>query len=401
MTTLYDLANNFFVRATMEMLLNSIWQGIALAGLAFAFLRLMPRANAATRYGVWFATLLLLVAIPVAGVLLPYAGSKDMHTGAASRRTAAPSSPASSSPKASYGVSVAGSRAQAADDFADGSQATQNLDLSEPFAPAQLRSSRNVELPTGAWLSIFFCAWLLVACVRTGRVLASHRRLCELKRDSPPLGARHQSRLRQFLSSYTRARPVRLAGSTEINMPMAVGLRNPVIIFPLALVGQLTEDEFDQILLHELAHVQRRDDWTNFAQKLVEAILFFHPAALWIGRRLTLEREVACDDHVICVTKAGRQYAVCLTKLAELTVMPQQGSGLAPGVLQSRKHIFSRVEFLLKKGRDTNPRVSKAGLLLTLTPLVAAFLPCLLMSPFIALAAARVADENTRTQTSA
>jgi hypothetical protein len=70
-------------------------------------------------------------------------------------------------------------------------------------------------------------------------------------------------------------------------------------------------------------------------------------------------------------------------------------------VLQSRKHIFSRVEFLLKKGRDANPRVSKAGLLLTLATLVVASLPCLLMPPVIALAAARAADEQTRAQASA
>lgn len=414
--TMYDLANNFFVRASMEALLNSLWQGIALTALTWAFLRLMPRANAATRYGVWLATLVALVVIPLSGVLLSYADSQGVPAASASRTmTAWSASTSSASTGATGGIINADSPAQARSDSADASKAARNVAVSEVAASdevaasevaagdtvgrLQLPLSRNVELPTGAWLSVVFFGWLLVAGVRTARVLASHRRLRELKRNSVPLDAGHQSRLRQFQSDYPAARRVRLAGSSEINMPVAVGLKDPLIIFPRALVGQLTEEEFDQILLHELAHVQRRDDWTNFAQKLVEAILFFHPAVFWIGRRLNLEREVACDDHVICVTKAGRQYAVCLTRLAELTVMPHK-SGLAPGALLSRKHIFSRVEFLLKKGRDTNPRLSKAGLLLPLATLVAAVLPCLLMSPVIALAV-RTVSESARPQASA
>jgi hypothetical protein len=71
------------------------------------------------------------------------------------------------------------------------------------------------------------------------------------------------------------------------------------------------------ILLHELAHVQRWDDWTNLAQKIVRAVFFFHPAVWWIESRLMLEREMACDDIVLAQTASPRAYASSLISFAE------------------------------------------------------------------------------------
>jgi len=67
-------------------------------------------------------------------------------------------------------------------------------------------------------------------------------------------------------------------------------------------------------LLHEFAHLGRWDDWTNLAQKLVRTIFFFHPAVWWIEKRLSLEREMACDDVVLAETQNPRAYAECLSR---------------------------------------------------------------------------------------
>lgn len=392
MTASYDLTNDPFVRAAVEALLNSLWQGVALAALTWAFLRVARRANAATRYGVWFAALLAVVALPAANAWLSRA---DSHTAPAAVVRQTLDAPADFAPAEAAETSERSAAAEApALELARRDEVAGGAASASSVGQLRLPARQRVELPSGGWLLFVFFGWLLTAGVRAARVVASHGRLRRLKRRSVPLAARHQARLRQFLAAYPRARAARLAASTDISMPMAAGLTNPVILFPRALVEQLTEDEFDQILLHELAHVQRRDDWTNFAQKMAEAVLFFHPAVLWIGRRLNLEREVACDDHVISATNEGRRYAVCLTRLAELTVMPRR-SGLAPGALLSRKHIFSRVELLLRKRRDTDPRLSKVGLLLPLGTLVAVLLPFLLVAPVISLAA-RAAGEGAR-----
>jgi hypothetical protein len=67
-------------------------------------------------------------------------------------------------------------------------------------------------------------------------------------------------------------------------------------------------------------HVRRWDDWTNFAQKLIEAILPIQPAVYWIGHRMSIEREMACDDWVVATTGTAKPYAASLTKVAELSM---------------------------------------------------------------------------------
>ena len=70
---------------------------------------------------------------------------------------------------------------------------------------------------------------------------------------------------------------------------------------------ELSTLELNAILLHELAHLRRRDDWTNLIQKIVGALLFFHPAVWWIEKKLALEREMACDDLVLATRRRVRE----------------------------------------------------------------------------------------------
>ncbi len=87
--------------------------------------------------------------------------------------------------------------------------------------------------------------------------------------------------------------------------------------------------ELDQVLLHDAAHLARRNDWSNLAQQVVVALFRFNPAVLWISRQLSLEREIACDDRVTLATGTTKRYALCLTKLAELARFgTQSGAGI-------------------------------------------------------------------------
>ncbi len=109
---------------------------------------------------------------------------------------------------------------------------------------------------------------------------------------------------------------------------------------------ELSADELNQILLHELAHLRRWDDWTNLAQKVVKALFFFHPAVWWIEKKVSLEREMACDDAVIAETASPRAYAECLTHLAEKTLV-QRSLALAQAVLGQIRQTSLRVAQIL------------------------------------------------------
>ena len=139
---------------------------------------------------------------------------------------------------------------------------------------------------------------------------------------------------------------------------MALGWNAPAILLPAALTEQLAQAELDQVLLHELAHLRRWDDWTKLAQRLAEAIFFFHPVIYWIARHLNLEREVACDDWVVVYTGRTKPYALCLTRLVE-TARGYRHPALASGAQKSGKQLSWRIEMLLNKDRDASLRVQK------------------------------------------
>jgi hypothetical protein len=83
-------------------------------------------------------------------------------------------------------------------------------------------------------------------------------------------------------------------------------------------LNALETDELDRVLIHEWAHVQRRDDLTNIVQVVVRATVGWHPALRWIDRRLQVEREIACDETTTAMTGSPKAYAECLMKLADL-----------------------------------------------------------------------------------
>ena len=86
-----------------------------------------------------------------------------------------------------------------------------------------------------------------------------------------------------------------------------------------SLVRTLDADELDRVLIHEWAHVQRRDDLVNILQIVVRIIAGWHPALWWIDRRLRIEREIACDEITVAVTGSAKAYAECLLKLSSLS----------------------------------------------------------------------------------
>src|SRR6202008_1151455 len=108
-----------------------------------------------------------------------------------------------------------------------------------------------------------------------------------------------QKTLREFKSTRTAT----LCVSDDLRMPTAIGFVKPLVLIPSWAMKELSETELNAILLHELAHLRRWDDCTNLAQKVLRAVFFFHPAVWWVEGRLSLEREMACDDIVLAHTR--------------------------------------------------------------------------------------------------
>jgi hypothetical protein len=129
-----------------------------------------------------------------------------------------------------------------------------------------------------------------------------------------------------------------------------LGLTSPSIAVAPPTLEALDDLELDQIVVHEWAHVQRRDDLARLAQRIIVAFAGLHPAVWWIDRQLHLERETACDDWAVQATGSARSLAVCLTKLAALPGRPAH-SVLVPAALVSSE-LTARVVRLLDRHRN-------------------------------------------------
>jgi hypothetical protein len=138
-----------------------------------------------------------------------------------------------------------------------------------------------------------------------------------------------------------------------------MGFFKPAIVIPRWTLNELTTTELNAVLLHEIAHLRRWDDWTNLAQRIVSALLFFHPAVWWIGRGLAREREMACDDFVLASTSDHRGYAQCLVSVAEKSFL-RRSLALAQA-LAGRVHLTAqRVARILDAARPQGERPAAA-----------------------------------------
>ena len=150
------------------------------------------------------------------------------------------------------------------------------------------------------------------------------------------------------------ARHARLCASSDVDRPSVIGFIAPRILIPDWLLSKLTPAELDHIVLHELEHLRRRDDWSNLLQKLSLALFPLNPVLLWIENRLCLEREMACDEGVLARTAAPHAYATCLTNLAEHSLY-RRALSLSLGALELKSQLARRVYSILRRPATMRP----------------------------------------------
>jgi Zn-dependent protease with chaperone function len=307
---------NAIAQTSAVQIVDCLVEGTLIAIFAGALLGVARRQNSGTRFAVWFSALMAIATLPL------FAGSWWSHGGGTPRET-----------------------------------------WGQP----------GVTLPA-SWALYLFGAWAAAAIWSLLGVGRGLWHLHVLRQSSVALDpGLFDARLEKTLKSKS-ARLVALCTSDLVRVPTAIGLVNPVIVLPRWVIEELSPDELNQILLHELAHLRRWDDWTNLAQKVVKALFFFHPAVWWIERKVSLEREMACDDAVIAETASPRAYAECLAHLAEKTLI-ERSLALAQAALGRIRQTSLRVAQILDVNRPTNlGRASKPAV-----SLVAAFaIVCLL-----------------------
>ena len=105
-------------------------------------------------------------------------------------------------------------------------------------------------------------------------------------------------------------------------------------------------------MLHEMEHLHRADNWFNLLQKAAVVLFPLNPVLFWVERRLCAEREYACDDRVLRSSCGKKSYALCLTRLAEITLV-SRGLSLALGAWERRPELARRVLRILRRPSES------------------------------------------------
>jgi beta-lactamase regulating signal transducer with metallopeptidase domain len=212
-----------------------------------------------------------------------------------------------------------------------------------------------IVLSRGAWAYVAILALLLLqfcASFRSLRILLSP--------SQPPSEA--LSALFESVCSGTRASRCELRLVGDLRSPAATGWWRPKVLlphdFPLLENQQLVD-----VFRHELMHVRRRDYLWDRLATLGCYVLFFHPAAWLVRRRLRWERELVCDEGVVEGSDVRRlEYAKCLTTLASREWLPDEKHAGPIDFLSSPSLLAARVRALLSPRRVQHSVRRKAAL---------------------------------------
>ncbi|HZY35517.1 MAG TPA: M56 family metallopeptidase [Mucilaginibacter sp.] len=149
-------------------------------------------------------------------------------------------------------------------------------------------------------MNIIFLVWLLFFMLKSLKMVSGLlyiQRIRHYKTSDVPEELKR--RIEHLSSQIGIRRVVRLVQSELVKVPVAVGWLKPMILLPVGIVFQLTPEQLDGILWHELAHIHRRDYLVNILQGIVETVFFFNPGLLWLSSLIRTEREACCDDMVL------------------------------------------------------------------------------------------------------
>jgi beta-lactamase regulating signal transducer with metallopeptidase domain len=266
-------------------LLSAVWEGAVLCACVVVSLRLLPSLSSAARSVVWLNVFVLLLLLHIVPAFTPHQTALD--------RAGTP---------------------------------TVHLDLRWSLAIAAL--------------------WLALSLWRAAQLALGAIHLRRLARRAAPVAA--DADVQKLLADAPGGRAVELCTSEEVARPSVLGFFRPRILVPPALTEALSPQEMQQVVLHEMEHLRRGDDWTNLLQKIGLVLFPLNPVLLWVECRLCAERELACDDRVVRSSAGRKAYALCLTHLAEYSILRRSFS-LVLGAWERRPELVRRVHRILRQ----------------------------------------------------
>ena len=211
--------------------------------------------------------------------------------------------------------------------------------------------------------------WAIGAFTMLVRFVFGLCRIYQLRRNAVVADDSYQAICRGLARQLDIKRTVTVYISDRIASPISFGWLSPSILIP----RKLNLEQFELVAAHELAHLQRLDWLTTLFSHMVGVVFFFHPIYYFLNRELVRLRERICDDWVIRLTGARKNYAQCLLDLVRHRdrAMPLVLSLNQPSQLESRIDAILKANRQLDVQLKPRLRLIAVTLLLTCLPLLA------------------------------
>jgi len=221
--------------------------------------------------------------------------------------------------------------------------------VAPPPRPAPIVSYRFYAITSelvqaaGSWLLGLWALGFVFGMVRLAIGALQLRRITQ---QGQPLDAQLADELRAVIAAAAPGRSIRLGTLDHAHDALTCGSWRPRIWLPKRWLEELPRAALHKVLLHELAHVVRRDVPMNFVERLATRVLWFHPVIWKLTARLRFEREACCDAWVVRHTGDPAGYAELLAEVSE-RALGNPAPSLALGMASSRRSLTERVERIL------------------------------------------------------
>lgn len=220
-----------------------------------------------------------------------------------------------------------------------------------------LLSRRERIIPSG-WRLLSY-GWLAVTLVLAGFSFRSLRQAQRVRRNAIVATDFDALRIAANCAAHIvgmKMKPQVLI-SNVVRTPAVVGIRSPAILIPENFVNSLSEDELTDVLIHEFAHVLRRDTRIVALQTLARCLFWPIPSIHVLNRQLAHAREELCDNFVLH-QRDGIRYGEILLRLAEFASGHRPLAGTL-GIHNGPGRLESRIGRMLDSKRNATTQTSR------------------------------------------
>lgn len=320
-----NLLNPQWTEALGLTLLDSLWQGALILLIGFLLLLSMKKSSPAIRFKL---VLVAMLAMPLISVVtfVNHLKTQQINASQVPNNFSFISNP----------------------DFipfvSSGKPLSTTLESTSPIMAWKLWAQKNAVLAMSIWLT--------GALLFTVRMLGGFVFLNRLKIRSKPISHPYwNNRVVDICKQLKINGKVLLKQVEGISSPLVMGVLQPAIIFPIGLIQALPTEQIEAILVHEIAHIKRKDFLINIVINVLQVVYFYHPAFWWLNARLDDEREFDCDENAMHLSH-GR--LTLIKALASVSEFQNKQKTPALAFAGRKNQMLKRVQRIAKKQPQTN-----------------------------------------------